>query len=154
MYSKEENFQFKKDFWTALGQYLKPIPNSEGEEINWINYKTGIRQLNFRMDLDRKNAQIAIEITRNDNSERLAIYEKFESLKTIFNETMQEDWIWQESFSNEHKKIISIIYKKLPDVSINVKENWPTVITFFKERIIKLDEFWNDTKVAFDQFKL
>lgn len=154
MYSKEENFQFKKDFWTALGQYLKPIPNSEGEEINWINYKTGIRQLNFRMDLDRKNAQIAIEITRNDNSERLEIYEKFESLKTIFNETMQEDWIWQESFSNEHKKIISIIYKKLPDVSINVKENWPAIITFFKERIIKLDEFWNDTKVAFDQFKL
>ena len=61
MYTKQEASLIKKKFWTSFGRYLQPVPNAEGETINWINYKTGIRDIFFRMDVDTRSAQIAIE---------------------------------------------------------------------------------------------
>ena len=41
MYTKQEAAQLRKEFWTAFGQYMKPVPTEDGEKVNWINYKTG-----------------------------------------------------------------------------------------------------------------
>ena len=37
MFSKQEYSQLKKEFWTAFGLYMKPVPFAEGEKNNWIN---------------------------------------------------------------------------------------------------------------------
>ena len=50
MFSKQESSQLKKEFWTAFGLYMKPVPFAEGEKNNWVNYKTGEKHLAFRMD--------------------------------------------------------------------------------------------------------
>ncbi len=45
MFSKQEASQLRKDFWTAFGLYMRPIPSAEGDKINWINYKTGEKDI-------------------------------------------------------------------------------------------------------------
>ncbi len=66
VYSKEQASQLRQAFWTALGQYLAPIPSAEGQKVNWVNYKTGIKHVYFRMQADHKKASISIEITHPD----------------------------------------------------------------------------------------
>jgi len=41
----------------------------------------------------------------------------------------------------------------LPDVNIFKQEDWPKLISFFKPRIIALDEFWSDAQDSFDLFR-
>jgi hypothetical protein len=38
-------------------------------------------------------------------------------------------------------------------VSIFNKEDWPKLISFFKPRIVALDEFWNMVKYSFESLK-
>jgi hypothetical protein len=62
MYTKEQASQLKQAFWTAFGQYMGPVLSAEGLRTNWINYKTGVKHIFFRMQADNKMASIAIEI--------------------------------------------------------------------------------------------
>lgn len=131
--------------------YMKPLTNAEGNSINWINYKTGVRNIYFRMDAAKRNATIAIEITHTSQEERALVFEQFESLKSYFKDILNEDWEWQSLFYDEDGRSASRIYYSLDDVSVFKKEDWPSIISFLKERIVKLDTFWNDVKVQFER---
>jgi len=150
MYSRQEASQLKQQFWTVFGQYMNPIVSAEGEKINWINYKTGEKNIAFRMNADNKKAIIAIEITHNDLDIQHIIFDQFEQFKTLMETTIQEKWAWQLHSHNGDGKIISMIFKEKNDVTIFKKEDWPGLISFFKPRIIALDEFWSNVKYAFE----
>lgn len=150
MYSKAEASDIKKEFWTRFGMYMKPVKNAESNTINWINYKTGIRHLYFRMDAGKRTAIIAIEVKHPSEEERLLIYEQFESLRGYFKDIMEEDWEWQQVFYDDDGSRASRIFTVLENVSVFNKESWPSIISFLKERMIKLDLFWNDVKIQFE----
>ncbi len=150
MYSKNEIATLKKEFWTSFGQYMRPVKNAEGEFINWINYKTGIKHIFFRMDAVRDNASIGIEITHAVREQRLAVYEQFLLFKNLLAKEMNEEWIWQEDFIDEFQKHISRISISLHGVNILHRHDWPLIISFLKPRIIALDAFWSLIK---DQFE-
>jgi hypothetical protein len=150
MYSKEQASQLKQAFWTAFGQYMGPVLSAEGLRTNWINYKTGVKHIFFRMQADNKTASIAIEIAHPDKELQQLFFEQFTTYKTMLYSTLGEDWQWQLHTTDEYGKIISRIYTELAPVSIFQKEDWPKLISFFKPRIIALDEFWSDAKAAFE----
>ncbi|GAB3428977.1 DUF4268 domain-containing protein [Niabella aquatica] len=150
MYTKAEASNIKREFWTTLGMYMKPVKNAEGNIINWVNYKTGIRHIYFRMDADNKAAAIAIELKHPAEKERLLVYEQLGSLKNHFNTRTGEDWEWQPVFYDDDGTRASRIFTVLEKVSVFNKENWPSIISFLKERMIKLDAFWNDVKFQFE----
>ncbi|MGN6618356.1 MAG: DUF4268 domain-containing protein, partial [Ilyomonas sp.] len=54
MYSKQEASQLRQEFWTVFGQYMLPVLSSEGMKISWTNYKTGEKNIYFRMNADNK----------------------------------------------------------------------------------------------------
>ncbi|RZM17943.1 MAG: DUF4268 domain-containing protein [Pedobacter sp.] len=153
MYSKDEASQLKQAFWTAFGQYISPHPSADGLKINWVNYKTGIKQLHFRMHADGFVAFIAIEMSIQDPGIQELIFEQFKEFKSILTEHLQENWNWEMHLADENGKTVSRIYKKLEGVSVFRKEDWPALISFFKPRIIALDEFWSDAKYSFDVFR-
>ena len=74
MYTREQASSIRQEFWTRFGRYMAPVLSAEGEKINWINYKTGIRQLNFRMDATQEFAHIGIEINHRDPGQALVLY--------------------------------------------------------------------------------
>ncbi|MBB5394722.1 DUF4268 domain-containing protein [Mucilaginibacter sp. AK015] len=150
MYSKDQASQLKQAFWTAFGQYMVPVLSAEGLRTNWINYKTGVKHIYFRMQADNKTASISIDITHPDKELQQLFFEQFTAYKTLLHSNLNEDWEWQLHTTDEYGKTISRVYTSISPVSIFQKEDWPKLISFFKPRIIALDEFWTDVKVAFE----
>lgn len=151
MYSKQEVSQFRQAFWTAFGKYMLPIPSAEGTKINWINYKTGVRNIYFKMQAGKNFASISIELTHADEGIRKLYFEQFEQLKQMLESALGEKWIWNENTQNEYGSPLSKIYKEITGVSLFNKADWPALISFFKQRIIALDEFWSNAKYSFDE---
>jgi len=153
MYSKEQASQIKQSFWTTFGQYIAPQLSAEGTKINWVNYKTGIKHVNFRMQAESRMASIGIEITHPDAGIQELFFEQFKELKLVLVGALNEDWEWELHGHDEYGKTVSRIYYQLNNVSIFNKNDWPALISFFKPRIIALDEFWSDAKYSFDALK-
>ena len=153
MYSKQEASKLRHEFWTTFGQYMSPILSAEEEKINWINYKTGERNISFRMHADNKNAIIAIELNHKDKDIQQIYFGQFIQFKNLFEATLQEDWTWQLHTQDEHGNMISRIYTEKKGLSIFQKQDWPELISFFKPRMIALDEFWSQIKFAFESLR-
>lgn len=153
MYSKEQASRIKQAFWTAFGQYMALQPTTEGGKVNWINYKSGIKHLYFRMQADQHQASIGIEITHPDPGIQELMFEQFFSYKNILTGYLHEEWEWTLHDKNEFGKTISSITMSINNVNIFKQEAWPALISFFKPRIMALDEFWSDVKYAFDLFR-
>ena len=150
MYTREEASAIKERFWTSFGRYMAPILSAEGLKQNWINYKTGIPQIFFRMDATKKEASIAIEIRHKDPLLATKQYSKMQLLKPAFDEIMQEEWEWNELVENEFGQPISRIEIKQAPLNIFKETDWPGIISFLKPRIIALDAFWNENKFVFE----
>lgn len=149
MYSRQEASQLRKNFWTSFGQYMRPLPNAEGETVNWLNYKTGVKHLYFRMDADNKQASIAIEMRHPDVSVQKEIFQKFVALKNTLHATLQEEWDWQLETIDDDGKPVSRISKTINGVNIFNNADWPAVISFLKPRMLALDNFWSLVKERF-----
>ena len=150
MYSKEEASKLRQQFWITFGKYMKPIPSAEGLPINWVNYKTGLKHIFFRMDVTQKEAMISIDITHPNYETRQLYFEQFNAFKLLFSEAIEEEWVWEEDSMNEHGASFSRISKTLTEVNIFNQAQWPTLISFLKPRIIALDGFWVDVKPIFE----
>jgi hypothetical protein len=153
MYSKDEASNIRQSFWTAFGQYIAPQLSADGLKVNWVNYKTGIKHLYFKMDAGNRSASIGIVITHSDAGIQELFYEQFVLLKTLLKNTLDEDWIWALHDTDENGNTISRIYKQLDGISIYNRNDWPQLISFFKPRIIALDEFWSTAQYSFDALK-
>lgn len=153
MYAKDQASKLKQAFWTAFGQYIAPQLSAEGLRINWINYKTGIKHLNFKLHADHKSAFVAIELSHPDTGVQELLFEQFKEFRNILKDYLNEDWEWEPNMVDENYKTVSRIYKPLTDVSIFKEEDWPELISFLKPRIIALDEFWCDVSPGFELFK-
>ena len=149
MYTQQQASLIRKEFWTILGQYLSPIPSAEGIKINWINYRTGVKHFHIKMDAADSRAFISLELDHKDPELQRLYFEQLTEMQRIFIETMKEPWDWQLLHANENGKLVSRVIKEIGGLKILNRENWPSLISFFKERIIKLDQFWS---IAKDQF--
>ena len=153
MYTREQASQLRQAFWTAFGQYIAPHPSADGYKINWANYRTGLKHVYFRMQADKKKASIAIEITHPDPDIQELFFEQFQELRNLLHEYVGEEWEWELHTTNSEGRIISRIYKELPSVSVFNQNDWPDLISFFKPRIIALDDFWSGAKYSFDELR-
>ena len=153
MYSKEEASRIRKKFWVSFGQYMKLQDSACNAKVNWINYKTGIKSLEFKTDVTNKLARIAIEITDPDIEMQALMFEQFEELQPMFHAQVGEEWIWFDEYFDEFGKRKAMIELKLEKVSVFRESDWPKIIEFLKTNLLKLDEFWCDTKEIFEIFK-
>tara|TARA_R110002020_G_scaffold15348_4_gene54783 strand:- start:1331 stop:1786 length:456 start_codon:yes stop_codon:yes gene_type:complete len=150
LYNKAETSKIRSEFWIAFGQYMKPIPNAEGRRINWPNYKTGVRNIYFRMKAERNFASIGIEIGHSDEELQELYFDQFIQFKKMLEATVGEEWSWNLHQENEFGQAVSRIEKILPAVNVMNEADWPEIISFLKPRIIALDEFWSNVKPGFE----
>lgn len=150
MYTREQASQLRQQFWTTFGQYLRPQLSAEGWKVNWINYKTGVKDVYFRMNADKRHGYIAIELTHPDAELQQLLFEQFEEHKTMLHEALGEEWEWVLHSTDESGRTVSRIYKEVVPANVFNKDDWPKLISFFKPRIIALDAFWSDARYTFD----
>jgi len=151
MYSKTEATQLRQAFWTTFGQYMAPVPSAEGIPTNWINYKTSLKHVYFRLHADNRRASIGIELTHPDPEIRELFFAQFEELKAMLHETLGEIWRWELHAEDANGLPLSRIFTELTPANLFNRDDWPTLISFFKPRLMALDEFWSTAQYAFDE---
>ena len=153
MFKRDEASLLRQEFWTSFGQYMSPVPSAEGMKINWINYRTTIKDVHFRMDANQKAASISISLEHKDAGIHELYFQQFKEFKTLLHTTLEEEWEWQLNSYVTEDKVISRIYKEITGVSVFNKDQWPELISFFKPRIIALDRFWENAKYSFEALR-
>ena len=134
MYSKEEASKLRQQFWIAFGKYMKPIPSADGLPINWVNYKTGVKNVFFKMNADQRKTIISIEITNQDEETRAIYFEQFKALKLLFSDAVNEEWVWEKSILNEYGIPFAQISISLTGISIfNQKNCFATFVILLVE---------------------
>lgn len=132
---------------------MSPVLSADGEKTNWVNYKTGEKNIFFRLAADNKKASVTIELSHKDLEIQQIVYEHFLSLKRFLSDAAGEEWNWQLHGTDENGRVVSRIYTERSGVSIFKKEDWPELIRFFKAGIIALDEFWSNVKYSFEDLR-
>src|SRR5688500_3455304 len=94
MYTRQDASRIRQEFWTTFGQYMLPIASAEGTKVTWLNYKTGEKDIYFRMNADARKASIAIELTHKDPGIQQLYFEQFEALKAMLHSALEEEWTW------------------------------------------------------------
>lgn len=105
------------------------------------------------MQAEGRNASISIEIVHPDAGMQELMFEQFQEYRKILEGYLEEEWNWELHIPGDSGKTISRIYRKAEGLSVFRKEDWPALISFFKPRIIALDEFWSDAKYGFEAFR-
>ncbi|TXD84732.1 DUF4268 domain-containing protein [Subsaximicrobium wynnwilliamsii] len=135
MFSKEESRQLRQEFWTSFG---KSFPRK------WILYDTKIKGLAFKFHFDTKSAMVALDV-EDDLEQRITIWERLESLKSILKMDYLPNAIFAEEFILKNGKEISRIYLPLEQkVSIHNKNTWREVMVFFNDEMLKFELFFED----------
>ncbi len=153
MYSKAEAAHRRQAFWTALGQYMAPVPAADGAPTNWINYRTGVKGVRFRLEADQRRATIGLELTHADAAVREVFYDQLLEFKSALEEALGERWTWEPAATDEHGQPLARVSAELPDANMFEQADWPRLISFFKPRLIGLDAFWNGYQWAFEDLQ-
>ena len=153
MYKRHEASKLKSEFWTTFGHYMNPVPSAEGLPIHWINYRTTYKDVFFRMNADHHQASISISLEQKNPAIRVLYFEKLLTFQQLLHTILQEEWIWKPEVTLEEGKVISRVSKELTGVSVYQKEDWPALISFFKPRLIALDQFWADARYSFEELR-
>ena len=104
------------------------------------------------MRAERNHAAIAIELGHADLEMQELVLDQFSQLKKILEECIKEEWIWRLHVKNEMGQPISKIEFILEGVNVLDSNDWPSIISFLKPRIIALDHFWDQVKPGFEDF--
>ena len=146
MFSKDESRKLKQKFWITFGKRTALIPTIDGKKKKWILFKTGINDLSFKFESERKFARVCIDFEQKDISKRILYWEKFESLKTILNNTTPNQLVWDDDFVLENGKEIFRIYCQLDGVSLYNEKKWTEIFDFFVANMTSFEEVFNDFK--------
>lgn len=149
MYTRQEASLIRQKFWTSFGQYMRPVKGAEGEAVNWLNYKTGVKNFFIKMDADTSVARIAIELRHPDGALQQQYFEQLQHWRTLLEQISGGTWHWQLLVPDEHGQLVSRIERTLDGVNIFSENDWPAIISFLKPAIISLDEFWTGVKDSF-----
>ena len=149
MYNRNEMALIKQDFWTSFGKYMLPVQSAVDEKINWINYKTGIKGIFFKMNAGKDAASLSIQMT-GEKLQREKFFERMIQFRALFESTVPGEWIWVKEKLDENGRSISVIETILAGVNVYDKNDWPAIIPFLKSRITGLDEFWTSVKDFFE----
>jgi hypothetical protein len=153
MFTRQQASRIRQEFWTAFGRYMDPIRSAEGLKINWINYHTRVKGVYFRMNAGQKSATISISLEHPDRDIQGLYFEQFLEFRTLLHAALEEEWEWQLHEPTDDGKVISRIYKEIRGVSVLNRDHWPELISFFKPRMIALDNFWDNARYSFETLR-
>lgn len=133
MFSKEESKKLRQQFWTSFGIVYRH---------KWILYDTKKKEIQLKFSFDRKQAQVSLDITDPDELIRAYYFEKLQSLRKILTTEYLPHAVFEEHYVLPEGKTISRIYVQLDGVSIHNRNDWPKVMKFLNDHMLKLEAFF------------
>jgi len=148
MWSKTEAKIRRVNFFTNFGIYMKKHIPKYGEKVRWVNYRTGLKSIRFKIEADKKSSSICIDIVSSDSGVREVFFEQFEELKILLSKKMDR-LIWEKNYRIDSGVYISRIYTELIGPSINEESQWGDIYLFFEKNLVALHEFWEISQEVF-----
>ena len=135
MFSREESKKLRQDFWIAFG---KSYPHK------WTLYDTKIKGLSLKFHFDLKMAMVSIDIETSDLEQRIQLWEKLVSLKSILVDEYLPEAHFEDSFLLENHKEISRIYVQKEGLSIHNKNTWQEAMLFLNAKMTLFESFFQE----------
>lgn len=142
MLKKEELREIRTEFWSEFDAFNKKKRTAGNRKINWANYKSGIKDIYFRLDFDTKEAYFAIDLQMRDPEIRELVWEQFMETEKLLKEHIGEDILLQPNITADSGLTIHRISWSLTKVSITNSADYPKAIKFLSKKIQGLDRFW------------
>ena len=144
MYSKEESQQLRKEFWASFSNYTIYYSKKIGQPIEWILYKTGIKGLELKFDIEKKVVRVAIEVNCKNEEKRFDIFVELDKYKSIIENDFIDKLTWTDEFILPEGKTVSRIYTELVGVKYHNRDNWPVIFKFLAENMFKFQSNFID----------
>ncbi len=145
MFSKEEAKELRLEFWQKLSNRTRRLPGQKGRKRLWIGDNTGIKGLDLRFDVGREKIIVALEINKKKEEDRLALYEKLEAAKGLFEREFEGPLIWDFAYTKDNGRDVCRVYVEQPG-DMYVREAWPEIFTFMIDRMIRLEKAFLEVK--------
>jgi hypothetical protein len=149
MYSKEEAKALRETFWDRFRTMSTRRRTRKNLPGNWMLTNTGIKALNLRFHVDRKVAQVGIDLETRNMDRRLELYEKLESVKKVLEGHMGEAMQWELDYIRENGKSVSRVYLEKEGVDIYDPETWGPAHAFMYKHMMKLESFYTEYRDFF-----
>jgi len=144
MYSKEQAQQLRKDFWASFSNYTIYYSKKIGQPIEWILYKTDIKGLELKFDVEKKVVRVALEINCKNEDQRFNIFVELDKYKSIIETNFAEELIWTDEFILPEGKMVSRIYTEMVGVKFHNRDNWLYIFKFMVENMFILQSNFLD----------
>tara|TARA_B110000211_G_C13966714_1_gene503112 strand:- start:111 stop:572 length:462 start_codon:yes stop_codon:yes gene_type:complete len=148
MWSKEEARKKRVRFFTNFGIYMKKHAELSENKIRWVNYRTGVSAVRFKIEADNKKTCVAIDIIHPDEGVMQLFYEQFQEFKTMLQSDMDE-LTWEEAHYNATGQMNMRIFTEMDTLSMNNEEHWGDLFRFYEKNMLALHEFWENSKDIF-----
>lgn len=135
MFSKEESKKLRQDFWISFG---KSYPKK------WILYDTKIKDFSLKFHFDTSKAMVSIDIESKDLENRIELWEKLISLKSVLQDNYIPNITFKEYTYLQNQTEISRVYIEKENVSINNKNTWQETMIFLNKNMIQFEAFFRD----------
>jgi len=144
MYSKDENRKLRKEFWSAFSEYTKFYSMKIGEPIQWVFYRTGVKGVELKFDLENKVVRVILEVNVKNIDKRFDIYVELDKYKSIINSDFNDKLLWFEDYQLPEDKFVSRIFVELYGLNFHNRDKWPEIFLFMAENMFKLQTNFMD----------
>lgn len=138
MYSKEEARLLRKEFWESFAKYTNFYSKKVGEPVQWMLYKTEIKGLELKFELERKCIRVLLELNLKNENKRFDMYVELDKYKNVINDGFQDALIWEEEYFLEENKKVSRVYAELKGETFHNRDKWPLIFNFMASNMYQL----------------
>jgi hypothetical protein len=139
-----------EEFWTTFGKYMALVPSASGHKVNWINYKTGVKHIQFKIEIDDKKAALSIEINHTDPDIRMRVFQQLLNDRALLESETDNVWQWHSIVEVDGGRPVSRIFQERAGFNVYLKSDWPAIISFLKPLLLGLDRFWAEQRELYE----
>lgn len=144
MYSRDEAKQLMTDFWNGFSNYTNYQSVKRHQPIEWMLYKTGIKGLELKFDLDCKWIRSVIEVNARDNNRKLNIYNELLKYRAILETNLPQPLIWTDNHRLEIGKMVMRAYCECTNWNFHNRTVWNDMYQFMFSTMLPLQNNFND----------
>jgi len=142
MLNKEELRELNFIFWTDFQEFNKKKRAQNNRKMVWSQYKSGIKDIYFRLDFNTTQASFSIDLQMRDAEVRQLVYEQFLETQGLLEEHVGNEIEFQPNIISYSGIEIHRLNWSLKNVNIANPDDYSKSIQFLSNKIQGMDRFW------------